>query len=166
MSEKISFHSWIPEASNDCSLYKQDSAGEDFYIYVSKADKYRVLQFQFGDSCNFSSLVKAGACLEFEIRHNEPNFKMSVYFTDSENSGLPWRAGIFPTVKDIPADGQWHKVRIPLSKFADYGAWNNSEQKWYSAQGKFTWADVVNLTFDTSDSTITKGLSVRNIVIK
>lgn len=166
ISEKISFHSWIPEASNDCSLYKQDSADEDFYIYVSKADKYRVLQFQFGDSCNFNSLVKSGACLEFEIRHKEPNLKMSVYFTNSESRGLPWRAGIFPTVKDIPGDGQWHKVRIPLSKFADYGAWNNSEQKWYNAQGKFTWTDVVNITFDTAESKITKGLSVRNIVIK
>ena len=147
-------------------MYKKDSADEESYIYVSKADKYRVLQFQFGSSCDFASLVESGASLEFEIRHKEPNFKMSIYFTDSEKNGLPWRAGFFPTVKDVPADGQWHKVKIPLSQFNDFGAWDNYNQKWYSSQGKFIWTDVANLTFDTADSTITKGLGIKNIVIK
>lgn len=166
IAEKILFNSWIPEAGNECSLYKKDSADEESYIYVSKADKYRVLQFQFGSSCDFASLVESGASLEFEIRHKEPNFKMSIYFTDSEKSGLPWRAGIFPTVKEIPADGQWHKVKIPLSQFSDFGAWDNYNQKWHNSQGKFIWTDVANLTFDTADSTITKGLGIKNIVIK
>ena len=91
---------------------------------------------------------------------------MSIYFTDSDAKGHPWRNGIFPGVKDIPADGKWHKLRIPLNRFTDYGAWDNGEQKWYNPEGKFTWSDVVNLTFDTGDNTISKGLCIRNIVIK
>lgn len=166
LAQKLTFSSYIPEAENLCTLYKKDSADEDCYIYIPKADKYRSLQFLFRESVDFTALAKAGACLEFEVKHNEPNFKMSIYFTDSDAKGHPWRNGIFPGVKDIPADGKWHKLRIPLNRFTDYGAWDNGEQKWYNSEGKFTWSDVVNLTFDTGDNTISKGLCIRNIVIK
>lgn len=166
MAQKLTFHSYIPESGTGATLYKKDSKDEDSYIYIPKADKYRTLNFSFRETINLSDLVKSGACLEFEIKHNEPGLKMSIYFTDSEAAGQPWRAGYFPTLKDIPADGKWHKVRIPLSRFQDYGAWNNKEQKWYNSEGKFTWAQIENVVFDTAESTVSKGLCVRNIVIK
>lgn len=166
LAKKLNFFSWIPEAGNKGSLYKKDSPEEPFYIFIPNADKYRVARFSFREDVNFTELLIKGAALEFEVRISDPGLKLQIYFMNNEEKGLGWRCGYFPTAREIPSDNQWHKLRIPLSKFYDYGAWDNDAQKWHNGQGKFSWAEVSNVTFDIGEKDAPHGISLRNIVIK
>jgi endoglucanase len=44
-------------------------------------------------------------------------------------------------------DRKWHHVRIPLSSFAEQGAWD--VDTWYTPQGKFDWTKVDNFEIST-----------------
>lgn len=166
LAPKMIFRGWIPEAGTGCVLKKQDGDSGEFCVYVPHAGKYRSLEFNFNETVDFSSLESGGAVLEFEIRVEDPVCKMSVYFMDDEVVGLPWRAGIFLDGMKINCDGKWQKISVPLSKFQDYGAWDNINAKWENPRNEFSWQKVSQLVFDTTDGEIKKGVSIRNISIK
>ncbi|MBQ2206569.1 MAG: hypothetical protein II413_05125, partial [Treponema sp.] len=68
--------------------------------------------------------------------------------------------------RSLPADGKWHKVRIPLKDFTEAGAWSDFENKWYDAEGLFSWEKVKELKFDFGEKGLKNSLSVCSIVIK
>lgn len=82
---------------------------------------------------------------------------------DSDKTGEEWRAAADITSQMIPADGQWHKIRIPLTNFYDIGAWNNERNKWINSRGIFDWTDIRYIVFENQDKEIKKGVSFRNI---
>ncbi len=160
-------------AGGGCSalrINRKDSANEEKIIYVEKAEAYQNVSCIFGGTNDFSDLVSSGKSLEFEIRSNQKNLGINVYFMDKEIPGtgkanLPWRCQTTINDRLVPADGKWHKVSIPLKDFMQDGAYSDSEQKWYNAEGLFSWSKVNRLTFD-----FVKGLqndvSIRNIAIR
>ena len=154
-----------------CRISKKDSTDGERYIYVPKANAYGNVRCLFGEECNFSSLVSSGKVLEFEMRSNQKNLNCKVYFQDSEikdggKAGLPWKFSYHINDSIVPPDGEWHKVRIPLSEFTDYGAYSTIEQKWYNPEGLFTWKRVDSLYFDTLENGLQNDLSIRNIAIR
>ncbi|MBO4728671.1 MAG: cellulase family glycosylhydrolase [Spirochaetaceae bacterium] len=159
------------ESTLGCRINKKDSADGERYIYIPRANSYGNVYCLFGEECDFSSLVSSGKSLEFEIRSNQKNLNCKVYFQDSEikdggKNGLPWKFASQINDSIVPPDGKWHKVRIPLSKFAEYGAYSQIEQKWYNPEGLFTWKRVDTLVFDTLENGLQADLSIRNIVIR
>lgn len=166
LAPKLIFRGWIPEAGTDCSVKKPDDENGGWYIDVPRAGKYRTLEFNFNGTADFSILKDKGALLEFEIRVKDPVCKMAVYFRNDEELGLPWRAGVFLDSMNIKCDGKWQKVSVPLSKFQDYGAWDNKNAKWENPRNEFSWEKISHLIFDTGDGEIKEGVSIRNISIK
>lgn len=165
IAPKITFSSWIPESENKAALYKDESGSNELFIYVPKADSYRQLEFMFNDEVDLTALKNKGACLEFEIRIMDPDCKLQIYFKDSVEKGIPWRCGAFLENFNVKSDGKWHKVSIPLKNFADYGAWDGTSNQWFNSTNSFDWKIISSLVFDTS-SPITRGLSLKNIIIR
>lgn len=185
--------SWFENAqkSGDYTIYKNGSAkgiyiragttgfrintkiseNDETCIYVAKANPYNFVGWSFGKACDFSNLVNSGKSLEFEIRSNQKNLNLSVYFMDKEIKGsgktnYPWRCQTSINDKLVPADGKWHKVSIPLKEFADVGAWVESEQKYYSGEGLFSWSKVNELRFEFGERGLQNYVSIRNIAIR
>ena len=181
--------SWFENAqkSGDYTIYKNGSAkgiyitgsridtkiseNDETCIYIPKANPYNFVTWSFDKACDLSNLVKSGKSLEFEIRSNQKNLNLSVYFMDKEIKGsgktnYPWRCQTSINDKLVPADGKWHKVSIPLKEFADVGAWVESEQKYYSGEGLFSWSKVNELRFEFGEKGLQNDVSIRNIAIR
>ena len=84
----------------------------------------------------------------------------------SGKANYPWRCQISINDKLVPADGKWHKVSVPLKDFYDAGAWIDSEQKYYSGEGLFSWSKVNELRFDFGERGLQNDVSIRNIAIR
>lgn len=156
---------------NSLRVNKKDSASGEPYIYVGKAEKYNAFGCVFNESCDFSALVKSGKSLEVELSTGQKNLDIKVYFADKEMPGngkenKPWRCQATIDASNVPADGKWHKVRIPLKDFTEAGAWSDFENKWYDAEGLFSWEKVNELKFDFGEKGLKNSLSVRSIAIK
>lgn len=144
-------------------------------IEIAKTeDRETILDFQkvrayngfrafFIGGANFLQEKDSGYALEFEARTYEADLKMQAYFMNSDKTGEEWRAAADITSQMIPADGQWHKIRIPLTNFYDIGAWNNERNKWINSRGIFDWTDIRYIVFENQDKEIKKGVSFRNI---
>lgn len=165
-AEKISAGGWIKKNSGACDFYRKDSPSEDSYISIPNLTEYDSLVFSFKESCDFSALEKSGRVLEFCVRTDSPNFKMSVYFKNSAGAKFQWRAGIFLNAKNVSPDGQWHKVSVPLSEFYDYGAWDDGQKKWIPPENAFSWSDVVSLSFEAGEGQLKGGVALKDIGIK
>ncbi len=169
VAKGIKLSGWMSTENNmQNRLGARDENGGDAFIHIPACDMYNGIEFDFGKESDFSSLAAADLKLEFEVRSNTPNQKLSVYFRNltPDDEKRPkvkaWRAINSLTLK---SDGKWHKVSIPLSEFKDSGAWNVSDNKWYNSEGLFDWHKVRALIFDFQ-SPVTKGISFRNIEIK
>ncbi len=149
----------------------KDSADGESYIHAAKASAWSFVSCFFSEPCDFSNILNSGKSLEFEIRSNQKNLNMSVYFVDPEIPGAgkanyPWRCQTTINDKLVPADGKWHKVSVPLKDFYDVGAYSDYENKWHSAEGLFSWAKVNELRFDFGERGLQNEVSIRNIAIR
>ncbi|MBO7136305.1 MAG: hypothetical protein J6V73_06730, partial [Spirochaetaceae bacterium] len=148
---------------------KKDSVDGESFIHAPKADSFAYIKCVFGEECDFTSLVNSGKSLEFEVRSNQKNLNLLLHFKNPEipeagKAGLPWSCT--KNENTIPADGKWHKISIPLKDFTQDGAYSNREQKWYNAEGLFSWSKVYRLEFDFGERGLQKDVSIRNIVIR
>lgn len=167
-------NSWLEDDSDSelkSMIYKRDFADEPYYIYLKKAKPYNHLDIDFCGDCDFTALFGSGKSLEFEIRSNQKDLAMDLYFMQQEvngagKAGLPWRAQTSLKKNSVPADGKWHKVSIPLKDFYESGAYSNAQQKWYNGEGLFSWKKVHNLVFDFGEKGLQKDVSIREIVIR
>jgi len=131
----------------DFSLYETTDVKGDFAIRWADALQYNAFCFIFRQDADFSELVEAGYSLEFFARTTKPvNF--DVRFLNPESaSSIPWRIRYTIDEKTLPADGNWHIIRIPLADMKEHGAWINAKQEWVSPQGKFSWKNISRLEF-------------------
>ena len=93
------------------------------------------------------------------------------YFMNEENyslgkNGIPWRCGYFIRGRNDLCDGKWHKVKIPLNQFSDYGAWSNKDNKWCNSENLFDWKKIDCIRIDFGEKDLTEECCFRNIVIK
>ena len=155
----------------DCRIYKKDATDEDTYIYLPKADAWATINFLFGENYDFSNLVNSGKSLEFEVRTTQNDLDLCAFFAAQEipdigKEGLPWACAYVVRGKNIPADGEWHKVSIPLKNFEDNGAFSGIEMKSYPPEGKFSWKKIYCLKFAIGENGLENEVSIRNIVIQ
>ena len=138
--------------------------GEKPVIYLSQINKYGELSFSFGETSDFSALKDDGARLEFFIKSSDKNLDLSVYFRDDESKIFPWRASTSVKAGSFKADGQWHKVSVPLKSMNDTGGWS-AVTDWKNGEGKFSWQLIDSLVFQNNDKDSAEGFYLKDIRI-
>jgi len=137
-------------------MYDVNAAEGDYAIKWGNAGQYDMFWFSFDQNGDFSNLVTGGYCLEFKARAVMPARKplsFDVRFINPENANsIPWRMRYSINEKDLPPDGKWHTVRIPLADMSESGAWISATETWLGPQGKFSWKDVKQLDFVSEES--------------
>ena len=149
---------------------KKDSNGGEKYIWIQRANKYNMMAFGFDEAVDFTELLNKNAVLEFEVRTNQKELELEIYFRDklaseSDENGFEWRSSKYFGSKDFPPDGKWHKASAPLKDFKPTGAWLASKGEWVNDKGLFSWKKVDALTFNFTKD-IKDGISIRNIAIR
>ena len=149
---------------------KKDSNGGEKYIWIQRANKYNMMAFGFDEAVDFTELLNKNAVLEFEVRTNQKELELEIYFRDklaseSDENGFEWRSSKYFGSKDFPPDGKWHKASAPLKDFKPTGAWLTSKVEWVNDKGLFSWKKVDALTFNFTKD-IKDGISIRNIAIR
>ena len=149
---------------------KKDSNGGEKYIWIQRANKYNMMAFGFDEAVDFTELLNKNAVLEFEVRTNQKELELEIYFRDklaseSDENGFEWRSSKYFGSKDFPPDGKWHKASAPLKDFKPTGAWLTSKGEWVNDKGLFSWKKVDALTFNFTKD-IKDGISIRNIAIR
>jgi len=133
----------------DFNMYDSNSSEGEFAIrWGNVVAQYDSFTFGFeSGSKDFSYLVKKGFYLEFYARTESP-VSFAVRFINSETSNsLPWRMNYIINEKKLPADGKYHRIRIPLTDMYEQGAFLSSTQKWLTPKGEFSWKSVESLQF-------------------
>ena len=146
------------------SLAFKESGSDEACIAVKDIAPYAELGFLFGEACDLSALAESGAALEFYMKSKDKALDLSVYFRDMEAKIFPWRAAANIKAGGFKADGQWHKVSIPLKNLADIGGWTQATN-WKNGEKKFTWTLVDSLTFQNGAAASKDGYMVKDIKI-
>lgn len=130
--------------------------------------RYGSLSFIFNSFVDLSK-IKEDGFIEFKIRSDFKGRRLQLRFenNDSEEE-LPWRNSVTLTNNEndnlsnnriyVPADGNFHVVRIPLSSFVETGAWQNSTKQWYEQKGLFSWMKVRSIEFVAEYSDFEKSI--------
>ena len=125
-------------------------ANNNYSLYWTGFTQYNKVSFDFVPDKDLSKLVSGNYALDFMVRGDEPGIKFDVRFTDTkttETGDHPWRMRSIIDGSVAAWDRKWHHVRIPLSSFAEQGAWD--VDTWYTPQGKFDWTKVDNFEIST-----------------
>jgi len=142
----------------DFSLYETNSAQGEFAIRWGNIPQYNVINFEFFPSnMNLTYLLNNGYFLEFRVRTNHSaNFDIRFVNSDNETS-VPWRMRYTINETNLPANGQWRTIRVPLSSMNEHGAWISKSQEWKPPKGEFNWASVnlLQIVAEYSDLTNT-----------
>jgi len=123
-------------------LYSKDNPASGTYAFtIADCDQYAFVKFGFRHERDLGVLAGAGWALELMARTATPGSRLEVRFMnrDSGPGQLPWRMSLTLDEAVLPADGEWHRVRIPLADMRETGAWNGS---WNLPEGKFAWDRV------------------------
>jgi len=157
-SREISSGFWGDE-DTDFSFYGTNAAEGEFAIHWDNAGQYDAFFFAFRRNGDFSELFEAGYCIEFLARTERP-VSFSVRFLNHENAAsIPWRMVYMIDENNLPPDGKWHKIRIPLRDMYEQGAWVGMEERWLNPRNEFTWGNIERLEFAAEDMSL-KGYSI------
>jgi endoglucanase len=138
--KNIAVRHWQKSALFD--LYDTDSAEGKYAIRWGNPAHYDNITFTFSRPIDWKFLAENGFALQFRARTDKA-VEFDVRFIDGENApGIPWRIRYAVTEKNLPPDGTWHTIRIPLADMSEHGAWIDSEQRWLESEGLFSWDEV------------------------
>jgi endoglucanase len=132
----------------DCEVDLYHQNGEKYAINWKNADQYGRFLFNFRQEIDWEYLRANDYAVTFIAKVDKPA-RFQVRFVNLEDANaVPWRVN---ATVDLPADGQWHTVRIPLESMWEHGAWINATGQWRSPEGKFAWNNIVTLAFVAED---------------
>lgn len=146
------------------SIVKIDKNTNEKFLEFKEVEPNRDFSISFAEICDFTDLKDSGAKLEFFAKTNDKSVSFSAYFKDSEAKCFPWRAAVSIKSGNVPADGQWHKISIPLSELKDWGGWSNSEG-WRNGCGQFDWSAIDSLVFQNDGRHSKEGYAIKDIRI-
>ncbi|HPR31669.1 MAG TPA: cellulase family glycosylhydrolase [Prolixibacteraceae bacterium] len=144
----------IREASNTSGLlsyYHQVHPNSgNFCIGWTNAAQYNSVTFDFAPNKDLSKLVREGYALSLVVRGDIPNGQFDIRFVDTKTddpADHPWRMRYVLNKQKVDWDGQWHKLFIPLTSFAEHGSWDIDT--WYNPVGAFDWSAIDKLEIVT-----------------
>jgi endoglucanase len=133
--------SWIGPGYVDFWADEEPAAGRRC-IHWTGVDRYQFIGLDLRPPRDLSLLVEEGFALELWVRGDTPGSAFDIRLIDTDTKDPqdhPWRMRATIDESRVAWDGQWHQLRIPLSAFAEHGAW---EQEWFDPQGLFDWSAV------------------------
>ncbi len=146
-------------SSGSLQFYSQAQPNNgDYCIQWSGAAQYNAIGFDFRPDKDLSYLLGEGYALDFLVRSNAPGLSFDMRFVDSDTddpADHPWRMRVTIDESYGPWDGHWRHVHIPLSDFAEHGAWEAGS--WYNPQGDFDWTAVDRFEIVTEHSALSGG---------
>jgi len=143
----------------DFSLYDSRAAQGEFAIRWGNASQYNVFAFYLRNTSGDLSALVNDYALEFKAHTDKPA-SFDVRFVNKESaSSIPWRMRYTINEKNLPANGRWNTIKIPLSEMSEHGAWVNAKQQWVGPKGEFSWKNVSQLEFVSEHSDL-KGISI------
>ncbi|PSR53548.1 hypothetical protein AHMF7605_08425 [Adhaeribacter arboris] len=133
--------------SGNVNFYSPDLPNNGNYsISWAKAEQYNSISLNFKPDKDLSELRKKAYALDFFVRGTAPGVNFDLRFIDTKTTAPndhPWRAVITLDAQKVSFDGRWHHLHIPLTDFAEQGAWDNNQ--WYNPEGKFDWRRIDRL---------------------
>ncbi|MDD2994635.1 MAG: cellulase family glycosylhydrolase [Paludibacter sp.] len=124
------------------NFYATDKPNNGKYCLAwSGTGQYGTVGFNFSPDKDLSKLKNQNYALSFMVRGNAPGAKFHLRFTDTKTSASdhPWRMNFVMDETTAKWDGKWHKVYLPLSRFAEGGSWDNA---WFNPADLFDWKAV------------------------
>ena len=142
IGENISDASYASGGTVD--FYSANSPNYGRYCLMwSGSNQYGTVGFNFTPDKDLSQLRAQNYALSMMIKGDSPGAKFQLRFTDTKTAVAgdhPWRMN-FTVDETIAAwDNKWHKVFIPLTRFAEGGSWDNGT--WYNPTNSFDWKSV------------------------
>lgn len=102
---------------------------------------------------NLSSYAENLSSLKFWFKSSSAidptKVALTCKFTNFSEDGIPYENVFELTDQQLKFDGNWHKISIPLSAFADKGTYHNGI--FYPA-GKFSWTKINKLKISTKNT--------------
>ena len=125
------------------NFYATDKPNNGKYCLAwSGSGQYGTVGFNFSPDKDLSKLKNQNYALSFMVRGNAPGAQFHLRFTDTKTSATdhPWRMNFTMDETTAKWDGKWHKVYLPLSRFAEGGSLDNNA--WFNPAGLFDWKAI------------------------
>ena len=155
IGENISDASYASGGTVD--FYSVNSPNYGRYCLMwSGSNQYGTVGFNFTPDKDLSQLRAQNYALSMMIKGDSPGAKFQLRFTDTKTAVAgdhPWRMN-FTVDETIAAwDNKWHKVFIPLPRFAEGGSWDNGS--WYNPTNSFDWKSVDQFSLVAEQAALT-----------
>ena len=121
---------------------EEEPAAGQYCIHWTGARQYQFIGFEFRPVKDLTVLAAADYAVEFWVRGDTPRSSFDIRLVDTDTADPddhPWRMAYTIDERLAAWDGAWHKVRVPLSDFAEQGSWEN---EWFNPIGAFDWQAI------------------------
>jgi endoglucanase len=165
VQNKIDVSKWGAQVLD---LYNAENPKDGNYaIKWSDANAYESVTFRFTQKIDWPYLAENYYCVVFDAKADR-EVSFDVRFLDNQEGGeLPWRVRSTITGDQLPADGIWHTVSIPLSSMNEQGAWTADGPTWHNPQGLFDWSRVASFEITAEHGALTdKSVYLDNVRIE
>ncbi len=165
-----------------CNLRTDKNGGERYLDYYCKDNpaegtdciRYNIINptggvwFEMWPPANAGKLQAAGAKLEFMARTTAKIKSLEIYF-QSYRDGAPrqWRMsatissnGNSSATRQIPSDGEWHKISIPLSELQYHGCDGEWKERPDQGEAGFDWTSLNWLMITPAGDRMSSGKTI------
>lgn len=165
-----------------CILRTDKNGGEKYLDYYCKDNpaegtdciRYNIINptggvwFEMWPPANAGKLQAAGAKLEFMARTTAKIKSLEIYF-QSYRDGAPrqWRMsatissnGNSSATRQIPSDGEWHKISIPLSELQYHGCDGEWKERPDQGEAGFDWTSLNWLMITPAGDRMSSGKTI------
>jgi endoglucanase len=136
--------SWLPISV--LKYYVGDKPNNGNYcMKFSNASQYQAVNFSCNPVKDLSTLVAQDYAIDFMMRADSNAVSFDIRFEDADTNNTdshPWRMKYTISPSNVEYNNTWQHIHIPLSDFAEQGAWDIANNAWFGPQGLFSWSNV------------------------
>ena len=137
---------WISSRQNTFDFYYTPAAEGEYAIRwgnINRKNDYMRIRLSLSD---YTYLAQNGFVLEFKAKaEKQVAFDIKFY---SFHNGIEWNNGYNIDQKQLPPDGKWHTIRIPLCDMQLWGGWDTVNNKWLEPSGRtISWTNINLIDF-------------------
>ncbi|MDR2595818.1 MAG: glycoside hydrolase family 5 protein [Treponema sp.] len=140
--------------SRGSTVYSGKQNTLNFYYTPTAAGEYAIQWGNIknnGDSIiinlpinDFTYLAQNGFVLEFKAKTEKPvSFNLNF---GNKDKNITWHNAYYIDKAQLPPDGKWHTIRIPLRDMEVWGGWDDAKNQDADPKGRAaTWANIAHL---------------------
>ena len=141
-------------SGNPLSFYdKSDPYDGEFAIHWTGANQYQAINFDFQPNKDLSEIID-WTLLKMYVKGDTPGATFDLRFIDTKTGSddHPWRMFYRVSSSEVPFDGEWNLLEIPLSSFVEMGSYDNNQ--WFDPVGEFDWSAVDNFNIVAEEAAL------------